>query len=149
MNALMALLQRTHAIYGREVLALIIVAAAIYLTTTYKPGVAPGIVAGIFTVLIDIQVGVEILYWIYHSRLLPELPLHSAPDPRDCCCRPGPHGCWEEQPASWPGTLGTHGFTSRTLAPGTEQCCRGDGRSERIASATRTSGPEGVLPSGL
>ena len=65
MNALMALLQRTHAIYGREVLALIIVAAAIYLTTTYKPGVAPGIVARIFPVLIDIQVGLGILYWIY------------------------------------------------------------------------------------
>ena len=65
MNTLISLLQRTHAIYGREVLALIIVAAAIYLTATYKPGVAPGIVARVFPVLIDIQVGMGILYWIY------------------------------------------------------------------------------------
>ena len=65
MNTLISLLQRTHAIYGREVLALIIVAAAIYLTATYKPGVAPGVVARVFPVLIDIQVGMGILYWIY------------------------------------------------------------------------------------
>jgi hypothetical protein len=65
MDALLPLLQRTHAIYGREVLALIIVAAAIYLSVTYKPEAAPGAVARIFPVLVDIQVGMGILYWVY------------------------------------------------------------------------------------
>lgn len=65
MDAVMSLLRQFHAIYGRELLVLIIVAAAIYLSVTYKPGVAPGIVARIFPVLVDLQAGMGILYWIY------------------------------------------------------------------------------------
>lgn len=65
MLELMQLVRQIHVIFGREVLALIIVAAAIYLTVTYKPDAPSSIVARAFPVLVDIQVTLGLIYWIF------------------------------------------------------------------------------------
>jgi hypothetical protein len=57
-------IRQVHAIFGREVLALLIVAAAIYLTVTYKPDAPRGTVARVFPILVDLQVGLGILLYI-------------------------------------------------------------------------------------
>jgi hypothetical protein len=65
MLELMQLVRQIHVIFGREVLALIIVAAAIYLTVTYKPDAPRSVVARAFPVLVDIQVTLGLIYWIF------------------------------------------------------------------------------------
>ena len=65
MNGLFALIDTIHRLMGREVLALAVVAAAIYLTVTYKPDAPRSWVARAFPVLIDIQVTLGIINWIY------------------------------------------------------------------------------------
>lgn len=62
----MSVVFQIHSIFGEMVLPLLIVLAAIYLTVTYKEGVAAGgPVARVFPVLVDIQVTLGIIYWIY------------------------------------------------------------------------------------
>lgn len=61
----MDIVLQIHRIFGREVLSLLIVAAAIYLTVTYKPDAPKSLVARIFPVLIDIQVTLGIIVYIY------------------------------------------------------------------------------------
>jgi hypothetical protein len=65
MFELMALARQIHVIFGREVLLLIIVAAAIYLTVTYKPDAPRNFVTRAFPVLVDIQVGMGLIYWVF------------------------------------------------------------------------------------
>lgn len=65
MNGLFAFIDSFHRLMGREVLALAVVAAAIYLTVTYKPDAPRSWVARAFPVLIDIQVTLGIINWIY------------------------------------------------------------------------------------
>lgn len=51
--------------FGEMVLPLLIVAAAIYLTVTYKPNAPRSAVARIFPVLVDIQVTLGIILYAY------------------------------------------------------------------------------------
>lgn len=61
----MDLIKTIHSVFGEMVLPLLIVAAAIYLTVTYKPDAPRGPVARIFPVLVDIQVGLGIILYVY------------------------------------------------------------------------------------
>jgi len=61
----MDLIKTIHGVFGEMVLPLLIVVAAIYLTVTYKAGAPRGAVARIFPVLVDIQVTLGIILWIY------------------------------------------------------------------------------------
>lgn len=54
-----------HSIFGERVLPLLIVLAAIFLTITYKPNAPRSPVARIFPVLVDIQVTLGIIYWVF------------------------------------------------------------------------------------
>lgn len=60
----MGTLYQIHRIFGEMILPLVIVAAAIYLTVTYKSGAPRSPVARIFPVLVDLQVGLGIIFWI-------------------------------------------------------------------------------------
>jgi hypothetical protein len=54
-----------HAIYGERVLPLLIVIAAIWFTVTWKAGSTRTMPMRIFPVLVDMQAGLGILYWVY------------------------------------------------------------------------------------
>lgn len=54
-----------HSLFGEMILPLLIVAVAIYLTVTYKPGAERGPVARIFPVLVDLQVTLGVILYIY------------------------------------------------------------------------------------
>ncbi|WP_028458063.1 hypothetical protein [Chloroflexus sp. Y-396-1] len=64
MDPIFATVRSIHAIFGREVLAVIIVAAAIYLAFTYRPNMPRSLVTRIFPVLIDIQATLGLIYWL-------------------------------------------------------------------------------------
>ncbi|ABY34693.1 MAG TPA: hypothetical protein DEF43_09340 [Chloroflexus aurantiacus] len=64
MDPIFATIRSIHAIFGREVLSVLIVAAAIYLAFTYRPNAPRSPVARIFPVLIDIQVTLGLIYWL-------------------------------------------------------------------------------------
>lgn len=61
----MGLIFQIHSVFGEMILPVLIVVAAIYLTATYRPDAPRGPVARIFPVLIDIQVALGLIYWIY------------------------------------------------------------------------------------
>lgn len=61
----MGILFQIHSVFGEMILPVLIVLAAIYLTVTYRAGAERGPVARIFPVLVDIQVTIGIIYWIY------------------------------------------------------------------------------------
>ena len=61
----MSALYTIHAIIGERVLPLVIVLAAIWLTVRWRPGAPRDVVARIFPVLVDIQVTLGIIYFIY------------------------------------------------------------------------------------
>jgi hypothetical protein len=61
----MTVLFTIHQILGERVLPLLIVIAAIWLTVTWKPDAPVGTVARMFPVLVDIQVTLGIIYWLY------------------------------------------------------------------------------------
>jgi hypothetical protein len=61
----MDLIKTIHGVFGEMVLPLLTVAAAIYLTVTYKPDAPRGLVARIFPVLVDIQVGLGIILYLF------------------------------------------------------------------------------------
>ncbi len=65
MDPIFATVRSIHAILGREVLAALIVAAAIYLAFTYRPNAPRSWVARFFPVLIDIQVTLGLIYWLF------------------------------------------------------------------------------------
>jgi hypothetical protein len=54
-----------HQIFGERVLPLLIVLAAIWFTVTWKPDTPPNMVARLFPVLVDIQVALGLIYWVY------------------------------------------------------------------------------------
>jgi hypothetical protein len=60
-----------HRIFGEMILPLLIVIVAIYMTFVYKPGAARGPVERFFPILVDLQVGLGIIYWIYRMVTLP------------------------------------------------------------------------------
>lgn len=61
----MSALYSIHAILGERVLPLLIVLTAIWLTVRWRPDGQRDIVARIFPVLVDIQVALGIIYFIY------------------------------------------------------------------------------------
>jgi hypothetical protein len=61
----MSIVRTIHGVFGEMILPLLIVVAAIYLTATYKPGAPRGPVARVFPVLVDIQVTLGIILYIY------------------------------------------------------------------------------------
>jgi hypothetical protein len=54
-----------HRIFGEMVLPLLIVAVAIYMTMVYKPGAARGPIERFFPLLVDLQIGLGTIYWLY------------------------------------------------------------------------------------
>ena len=61
----MSILFTIHQILGERVLPLLIVLAAIWFTVTWKPDAPASMVARLFPVLVDIQVTLGIIYWLY------------------------------------------------------------------------------------
>jgi hypothetical protein len=61
----MSVLFTIHQIFGERVLPLLIVLAAIWFTVTWKPDTPPNVVARLFPVLVDIQVTLGLIYWVY------------------------------------------------------------------------------------
>jgi hypothetical protein len=61
----MGALYSIHSIFGERVLPLLIVLVAIFLTVTYKPDAPRSLVARIFPVLVDLQVTLGIIYWVF------------------------------------------------------------------------------------
>jgi len=61
----METIRTIHAIFGERVLPLLIVLAAIWFVVTWKPNAPPNIVTRIFPVLVDIQVTLGIIFWVY------------------------------------------------------------------------------------
>lgn len=64
-TTVMDTIRTIHSIFGEQILPVLIVLAAIFLTVTYKPDAPRSIVARIFPVLVDLQVGLGIVYWIF------------------------------------------------------------------------------------
>ena len=54
-----------HQMLGERVLPLLIVLAAIWFTVTWKPDAPATIITRLFPVLVDIQVTLGIIYWLY------------------------------------------------------------------------------------
>ncbi|HMQ34397.1 MAG TPA: hypothetical protein PKD53_26920 [Chloroflexaceae bacterium] len=61
----MGVIFQIHSIFGERILPLLLVIAAIYLTVTYKPDAPRSPVARIFPILVDIQVTLGLIYWIF------------------------------------------------------------------------------------
>lgn len=60
-----------HRVFGEMILPVLIVAAAIYLTATFKPDGPRTPVARIFPVLVDIQVTLGLILWIVRIVTIP------------------------------------------------------------------------------
>ncbi|WP_129673098.1 hypothetical protein [Candidatus Chloroploca sp. Khr17] len=54
-----------HSTFGERVLPFLIILMAIFLTVTYKPGIESPRFARLFPVLVDLQVGLGIIYWSF------------------------------------------------------------------------------------
>ncbi|MBX0326981.1 hypothetical protein K2Z83_04705 [Oscillochloris sp. ZM17-4] len=61
----MLLIFNIHRIFGEMILPLLIVAVAIYMTVVYKPGAARGPIERFFPVLVDLQVTLGVIYWVF------------------------------------------------------------------------------------
>jgi hypothetical protein len=61
----MSVIYQIHSIFGERVLPLLIVLVAIFLTVTYKPKAPRSPVARFFPILVDLQVTLGIIYWIF------------------------------------------------------------------------------------
>jgi heme A synthase len=60
-----------HRVFGEMILPLLIVAAALYLTFTYKSDGPRSPIARIFPMLVDLQVGLGILLWVLKLITIP------------------------------------------------------------------------------
>ncbi|HEX5689152.1 MAG TPA: hypothetical protein VFX76_04085 [Roseiflexaceae bacterium] len=61
----MSIILTIHRILGEMILPLVIIIVAIWLTVTWKPGAAQHPAARFFPVLVDIQVTLGLLFFIY------------------------------------------------------------------------------------
>src|SRR5436190_23697261 len=61
----MSVLFTIHQTLGERILPLLIVLAAIWFTVTWKPDAPVSPIARLFPVLVDIQVLLGIIYWLY------------------------------------------------------------------------------------
>ncbi|MGB9738670.1 hypothetical protein [Chloroflexus sp.] len=64
MDPIFTTIRQIHAIFGREVMSVLIVVAAIYPAFTYRPNTPRSPVARIFPVLVDIQATLGLIYWL-------------------------------------------------------------------------------------
>lgn len=64
MDPIFSTVRQIHGIFGREILSVVIIAAALYLAFTYRPNAPRNPVARIFPVLIDIQATLGLIYWL-------------------------------------------------------------------------------------
>jgi hypothetical protein len=55
-----------HQIFGERVLPILIVLVAIWLVVAWKPGAAPHPAARIFPILVDIQVTLGLIYFVFN-----------------------------------------------------------------------------------
>jgi hypothetical protein len=58
-----------HRVFGQMVLPLLIVVAAIWFTISWKPDTPPTTVARLFPVLVDLQVTLGLIYFVYRLAL--------------------------------------------------------------------------------
>ena len=61
----MDIVYRIHALFGERFLPLLIVLAAIWLTIRWRANQSPDLVARLFPVLVDIQVTLGLIYFVY------------------------------------------------------------------------------------
>jgi len=61
----MGVVFQIHSVFGERILPVLILLAAIFLTVTYRQGAPRSPVARIFPVLVDIQVTLGLIYWVY------------------------------------------------------------------------------------
>jgi hypothetical protein len=61
----MDIIYQIHSVFGERVLPVLVLLAAIFLTVTYKQGAPRSPVARIFPVLVDLQVTLGLIYWVY------------------------------------------------------------------------------------
>ena len=61
----MGLVFTIHQMFGERILPILIILMAIWLVVTWKPGVAPHPAARIFPVLVDIQVTLGLIYFVF------------------------------------------------------------------------------------
>lgn len=65
MDSIFLTVRQIHGVFGREILSVVIIAAALYLAFTYRPNAPRNPVARIFPVLIDIQATLGLIYWLF------------------------------------------------------------------------------------
>ena len=61
----MGFIYTVHDIFGERILPLLIVAAAIWFTVTWKPNTARTLPARMFPILVDVQATLGIILWLY------------------------------------------------------------------------------------
>lgn len=61
----MSIIYTIHSTFGERLLPLLIVLTAIWLTVRWRPGRQPDLLARIFPVLVDIQVTLGIVFFVY------------------------------------------------------------------------------------
>jgi|HigsolmetaAR206D_1030411.scaffolds.fasta_scaffold11483_2 hypothetical protein len=61
----MDIIRTIHSVFGEMVLPLVTIAVAAWLTATWKPDQPAQVLGRIFAVLVDIQVALGIIYYIY------------------------------------------------------------------------------------
>ncbi|MCS6883032.1 MAG: hypothetical protein RMK84_18895 [Oscillochloridaceae bacterium] len=65
MSTVFGVVFQIHRVLGEMILPLVIVATAIYLVVTYKPNTPRTAVTRAFPVLVDLQAGLGIIFWIF------------------------------------------------------------------------------------
>jgi hypothetical protein len=72
----MSIIFRIHSVFGEMILPVLIVAAALYLTFTYKANAPRTLIARIFPMLVDLQVGLGILLLVLRLMTVPGAAAH-------------------------------------------------------------------------
>jgi hypothetical protein len=65
----MDIILQIHALFGERVLPVLIILAAIWFTVTWKPDAGRTLPGRIFPVLVMIQFGLGLIYWVYGLML--------------------------------------------------------------------------------
>lgn len=65
MGSVFSVVFQIHSIVGEMILPLAIVAMAIYLVVTYRPNAPRSPLTRVFPVLVDLQAGLGIIFWIF------------------------------------------------------------------------------------
>lgn len=65
----MDIIFNVHSILGERILPILIVVVAIWLAVTWRPDTAPNIAARLFPVLVDIQVTLGLIFFVYRLAI--------------------------------------------------------------------------------